>query len=82
MSSNTAYSVVLTLFWIIPTFNLNNSIKFESSVLVKVFLASVKSILNLWAPGAFWLEAPAALSFRDKSSFGVTKDSVTARPTL
>ena len=32
--------------------------------------------------GAFTLEEPAALSFRLVSSFGVTNDSVTVKPTL
>jgi len=49
---------------------------------VRVFFVSVNAILNLWAPGAFWFDVPCALSFRLPSSFGVTKDSVTNRPTL
>ena len=49
---------------------------------VNDFLANVKVILNLWAPGAFTFEVPWALSFKDVSSFGVTKDSVTLKPIL
>ena len=53
-----------------------------SSVAVNVFLASVKVILNLWAPGAFTFDVPCALSFRVVSSLGVTKLSVTDKPIL
>ena len=53
-----------------------------SSVADNVFLANDKAILNLWAPGAFTFEVPAALSFKVVSSFGVTKDSVTLKPIL
>ena len=56
--------------------------KFESSIEVKANLESVKAILNLWAPGAFAFDEPAALSFKLESSLGVTKDSVTVKPIL
>ena len=46
------------------------------------FLANVNSILNLCEPGAFVFDVPCALSLRDVSSPGVTKDSVTVKPTL
>ena len=38
-------------------------------------------ILYLWAPGAFSLEDPVALSFNDSSSNDVAIDSVIWRPT-
>ena len=66
----------------IPSFSLNNSTKFESSVAPIDFLVNVKSILNLWAPGAFVFETPWALSFKVVSCVGVIKDSVTNNPTL
>ena len=62
--------------------SLNNSIKLSSSIEVKASLVKVKSILNLWAPGAFAFEEPAALSTSEVSWLGVTKLSVTFRPTL
>ena len=85
-SSDSFYTYDLgTYFTILPSvpkFNLNNSTKFASSVAPIAFLVKVKSILNLWAPGAFVFETPCALSFKVLSSVGVTKDSVTNRPTL
>ena len=56
--------------------------KLLSSVVVNVFLANVKSILNLWAPGALAFDEPAALSFKLESSLGVTYDSVIVTPIL
>ena len=76
------YSVALACPLITPFSTLNNSKKLESSVDDKVFFANVKSILNLWAPGALTLELPVALSFKDESSFGVTNDSVIVKPKL
>ena len=76
------YSVPLDWPMISPFSTLMISKKLESSVDDKVFLANVNSILNLWAPGAFEFDTPCALSFRDVSSPGVTKDSVTDKPTL
>ena len=61
---------------------LNNSTKFSSSVSVASFLINVNAVLNLWAPGAFTFDEPAALSFNELSSDGVTKLSVTLKPTL
>ena len=66
----------------LPFSTLAISIKFESSVDDKVFFASAKVILNLWAPGAFTFEEPWALSLRELSSPGVVKASVTDKPIL
>jgi len=74
--------VFLTIVLISPFSTLAISKKFSSSVDANVFLASVSKILNLCAPGALTFDEPAALSFNDASSFGVTKDSVTVKPTL
>ena len=76
------YSVALAWPLILPSSTLNNSKKLESSVDDKVFLANVKSILNLWAPGALTFELPVALSFRVASSLEVTNDSVIVKPIL
>ena len=66
----------------LPFSTLAISIKFESSVELKVFLASAKVIFNLWAPGAFTFEEPWALSFNELSSPGVVNASVTDKPIL
>ena len=47
VSSNTAYSVLLTIDLILPFSTLAISKKLLSSVDVKVFFANVKVILNL-----------------------------------
>ena len=44
--------------------------------------AKVRVIFNLWAPGAFSFEEPAALSFKVLSSLGVLRVSVTLSPIL
>ena len=59
---------------------LPNSTKLVSSVAVKAFFVSVNAILNLWAPGAFTLDDPVALSNKLVSSSGVVKDSATLNP--
>ena len=51
-----------------------------SSVEVIAFFTSVNAILNLWAPGAFTLDDPVALSNKLVSSSGVVKDSATLNP--
>ena len=56
--------------------------KFESSAEPIANFFNVKTILNLWAPGAFWLDEPWALSFKLKSSFEVAKVSATSKPIL
>ena len=61
------YSVALAWPLTLPFSTLNNSKKLESSVDDKVFFVNVKSILNLWAPGAFAFELPVALSFKEES---------------
>ena len=60
---------------------LNKSIKKVQSIEVKESLASVNSILNLWAPVAFAFDEPVALSNRDESSVDVTKVSDIVSPT-
>ena len=64
-----------------PFFNLRSSIKFSSSVEPKGNFARVKSTLSLWAPFAFTFVEPAALSKRVVSDSGVTRVSVTVKPT-
>ena len=56
--------------------------KLASAVDVKDSFAKVKSILNLWAPVAFSLDEPWALSSKDVSSVDVTKVSVIVNPIL
>ena len=70
-----------TLFWTIPSLTLINSTKLESAVEDKSNFASVKSILNLWAPVAFAFDEPVALSNKVVSSVEVINVSEIVKPT-
>ena len=76
------YLVFVWIFFTLPSVTRSNSTKSVSSKSVINFLDNERVIFNLSAPGAAKLVNPFALSYKDGSSFALTKDSVTFNPTL